>query len=118
MTIHDVPSLGSLLRTARIDATLKQSEVARHLGLESGQAVSNWEREVNIPDARNISALVTLYGMNEEEALLAWARANISRAKKMAPPTKSEGPIATARKGPGPVRGTASRKRSPRAKSQ
>lgn len=46
---------------------LTQEQVARALGLSSGQVVSQWERGKNVPTWRHQEALATLYGVALEE---------------------------------------------------
>ena len=50
------------LEAARANAGLTQKEVAEKLGI-SNKTVCSWEKGKSFPDARQIDALCTLYGV-------------------------------------------------------
>lgn len=68
-------TLGEALARARSDAGLLQREVAAKVGLSTTQPVSNWERDINVPEGPRMVRLIEIYGMDEDQALLLWARA-------------------------------------------
>lgn len=54
---------GAYARKLRTVAGLSQLEVARALGLKSGQLVSNWERGVCYPPLESFGELSNLYNV-------------------------------------------------------
>lgn len=61
--------LGKLLRNARTQKQLSQTEVAQHLKLNSPQSISDWERNYGsgIP-VPSLKQLIKLYGLNSRTA--------------------------------------------------
>lgn len=53
------------LKAARINAGLKQTDVANHLGVNVA-TVSSWETGKNTPSLKNFYKLCELYGWPEE----------------------------------------------------
>lgn len=60
--------LGSKLKEARLQAGLKQEELAIRLGV-SRQTVSNWENNRSYPDIASMLKLSALYGLTLDELL-------------------------------------------------
>lgn len=62
--------LGDILKKARRTLGLSQKQVAQHLGLKSGQSISDWERlgGSGIPH-QNLKKLIHLYSLNAQEIL-------------------------------------------------
>lgn len=54
------------LKAARINAGLKQTDVANHLGVNVA-TVSSWETGKNTPHIKNFRKLCELYKCSEEE---------------------------------------------------
>lgn len=61
--MSEFSSLGSRLAFARNAAGLRQSDVARALGLNHGIQVSKWENDQHAPAARTLDRLADLYGV-------------------------------------------------------
>lgn len=55
---------GAYTRKLRTTVGLSQLEVARSLGLKSGQLVSNWERGTCYPPLESFGELTSLYKVN------------------------------------------------------
>lgn len=62
--------LGDILKKARRTLGLSQKQVAHHLGLKSGQSISDWERldGSGIPH-QNLKKLINLYSLNPQEVI-------------------------------------------------
>jgi len=60
--------LGQKLKEARLNAGLKQEELAKQLGV-SRQSVSSWENDRSYPDLGNAVKLSSLYGQSLDEML-------------------------------------------------
>jgi transcriptional regulator with XRE-family HTH domain len=59
-------TLGSYLKQGRLQAGLSQADVARHLGLQSAQSVSDWERgRGSALPLKSLKALIPLYRLDE-----------------------------------------------------
>jgi len=74
--------IAKLLRDGRVQSGLTQGEVARKLGYQTAQFVSNWERGMTTPPGKTLRKLVDLYDLSHAivyEALLEYA---IERAKQ------------------------------------
>lgn len=54
-------SFGSYLKKARMRRELSQKAVARVLGYESAQFISNWERGISMPPLDRLRGLKVLY---------------------------------------------------------
>lgn len=63
-----VTELGRRLKKARLDANLKQSDVARILGI-TYQAISNYERGINKVDTNTLVRLCNIYGIKVSDLL-------------------------------------------------
>lgn len=50
-------TLGDRIREARESKNLKQSDLAKIIGVSSGAIISNWEKNINKPDADKILKL-------------------------------------------------------------
>jgi transcriptional regulator with XRE-family HTH domain len=62
--------LGAFLRARRQELNLTQGQVARKMGLQSSQYVSNWERGVSLPPvfhAASIRKIIRIYGLTLHE---------------------------------------------------
>ncbi|MCC7440933.1 MAG: helix-turn-helix transcriptional regulator [Bdellovibrionales bacterium] len=61
---------GAYLKAARLRAGLTQADVARHLGLRSGQSISDWERNYgsSVPSPALVK-LIALYRLRAGEVL-------------------------------------------------
>lgn len=74
-----VTEIGRKLKKARLDANLKQSDVARILGI-TYQAISNYERGINRVDSDTLLKLCNIYGIKISDLLKspAWTAEMIS----------------------------------------
>lgn len=61
--------LGEFFKQKRVDVGLTQAEVAKVLGLSTGQFVSNWERGVSAPPMDYLPRLMKLYKMNKAQVI-------------------------------------------------
>jgi transcriptional regulator with XRE-family HTH domain len=64
--VEDI-KLARFLRTARENAGLTQTEVAKKLGYGSSQFVSNWERGRSTPPMNALRPLSKMYKINMDE---------------------------------------------------
>ena len=71
--------IGRRLKKARLDAGLKQADVAKILGI-TYQAISNYERGINRVDTDTLQRLCNVYGINVSDLLHtpAWTQEMIS----------------------------------------
>lgn len=60
-------TLGQTLAKRRSAVGLSQNDLARKLGYGSGQFVSNWERGLANPPAKDLKALATVLKMDKAE---------------------------------------------------
>ncbi len=73
--------LEELLTEKRIAANLTQKEVAKLLGYESAQYVSNWERGISQPPAQSLKKIAHLYRASAEELFDAFLLNAIHKAQ-------------------------------------
>lgn len=59
--------LASFLKASRVKAGLSQKDVANHLGYETPQFISNWERSISSPPVTSLKKLAELYGVSAEK---------------------------------------------------
>lgn len=67
----DMPSLGTLLRTARENASLTQKAVASRFGI-SRVSVSQWESDDTRPDVDKLTDIAEMYGVDAATLLAAY----------------------------------------------
>ncbi len=58
--------LGKYLKDKRTDAELSQAEVAKKLGYNSAQYISNFERGLCMPPLKKLRKLVLMYNIEPE----------------------------------------------------
>lgn len=63
-------SLGTMIRALRTERGMTQLDLARQMGV-TDKAVSNWERDLSIPDVSSLPRLAGLLGVSVEELLQA-----------------------------------------------
>lgn len=63
-------SLGTMIRALRTERGMTQLDLARQMGV-TDKAVSNWERDLSIPDVSSLPRLAELLGVSVEELLQA-----------------------------------------------
>lgn len=68
MPIEQAETLGQRLRLLRTNARLTQDELAQKLNV-TRQALSNWERDVNMPDLALLEQICTIFGIHMDELL-------------------------------------------------
>ena len=62
--------LGKLLKAVRKKKSFSQAEIAGHLGLKSGQSISDWERGYGSPiPIKALKKLIHIYELKVEEVL-------------------------------------------------
>lgn len=61
-------SLGNRLKHARLDARLRQKDVAKRLGV-GAVALSKWENDVHEPRAEYLQQMAELYGVSSAQLL-------------------------------------------------
>ncbi|HEX7676251.1 MAG TPA: helix-turn-helix transcriptional regulator [Bdellovibrio sp.] len=59
-------SLASFLKDARNKAALSQKDVADHMGYDTPQFISNWERGISAPPVNAIKKLAQLYKISAD----------------------------------------------------
>lgn len=70
-----VPQLGEMIRSAREDLGWSQRELAARLsGGAEGNTISRYERGEIRPQRRRMAEIIGLLDLDEDVALLAWAR--------------------------------------------
>lgn len=85
-------SLGKLLRQGREEKSLTQAEVATMLGYGSPQYISNFERGLCAPPMKNLSKLVTVYGLDKKQVgkiLIESYEAEVSRVLSLRLPSEN-----------------------------
>ena len=66
MSLHD-SRLAPFLKDCRLKAGLSQKEVADHLGYDTAQFISNWERGVSSPPISSLWRLASFYGISAQK---------------------------------------------------
>jgi transcriptional regulator with XRE-family HTH domain len=83
-----MPTLGTLLKTARENASLTQKAVATRFGI-SRVSVSQWESDDTRPDVDKLSDLAALYGVDATSLLAAYNTDDIPALDEL-PRTKGQ----------------------------
>lgn len=60
---------GHYLRRKRLEVGLTQKYVAKALGYNSSQYVSNWERDLCHPSLKALKKLIVLYKLEDKEVI-------------------------------------------------
>ena len=61
------PRLAKFLMERRMAAGKSQVETSKHLGYNSAQFVSNWERGISSPPVKTLRKLASYYNLDEDE---------------------------------------------------
>ncbi len=74
--------LGHFLRESRLRAGYSQLEVAKRLGYNTAQVVSDWERDVQSPPGHALRKLAIAYNISIDAIYTIMLEAGISRLKE------------------------------------
>lgn len=69
-----------VIRQARLDADLSQTDAADQLGIEQSR-LSAWERSANLPHEYRLDGLARLYGLDRAELLELWTDAKVRQIR-------------------------------------
>lgn len=67
-TAAETPSIGQLLRAARIARGKSQADVAKELG-KTQPTISLWESDTTLPDTRDVREVADIYGLHPMQLL-------------------------------------------------
>lgn len=73
--------LGVELQKARVEIGLTQIEVAKKLGYDSAQFISNFERGVCLPPKKTVKTLAKMYKMNFESLVMKYVACEVTMIK-------------------------------------
>ena len=74
-------TLGSRIRQSREKKKMLQSELAAAIGVKSPAVISNWEKDINKPDADKIIKLCSVLGITASYLLDYYGSENVNAAE-------------------------------------